>query len=574
MVRRLAKIGIHVCLFLMLGMTAFASENNRVEQLNGEMPNIEVYFYSEESPQEATLELNKEIITATSITSVEESTNHHFFLVDCSGSISYTQMEAIKTAISTFIIDKNAQDTVTLISFGTTVDVLIDAQTDVTMINETVASLEANQNDTLFFDSLAKAATLSEELPEMDRCLLYVFSDSVDYNLGGYTEDEVENLLNNAGLPLYGFGFESGTKESLDNFGALARATGGEIAIINEDNLITTFEETVEEIHSAYIAKFVASTNILPTRGEAATLTIDNNVAYEMNTNITEYISDELAPEIISATQLENGTVEVVFSENVSGANIADNFIVKDSGGTVIPVSASVYEEEKQMATLTFVAMPETGTIQIATNHINDISQDENLIANTMDLEYTNTAAEKESIKNESTVEVVVQESMTGAYIGMLILVMILAVIIIIIVTQKRKKIQDDIEACDDQRRNTDLQQRQLAGETGKAHFQMEEGKQKLVVLEVSNISGASNRVELAIAQTMFIGRSDICDVVFDDIKMSRQHFVIEDTENGFTITNLSQGGTLLNGIQINNTRPLRYGDVIEAGNQRIVFKI
>lgn len=567
MVRKFKILGLFLTMFWMFGLVSLASEDSRIEQINGEMPEIDVYFYADEMPESVTIELEGEIMTSATITDTSESITNHFFLVDCSTSISTAQMNAVKTALTDFVNQKDSDDTVTLIGFGTTIDVLVDTETDSNTIIDAVNTLAANQSDTLFFDSLAKAAAMAEELPEMERCVLYVFSDSVDYNLGGYTESEVENLLNNAGLPLYGFGFDSGNKEDLDNFGALTRATGGAISVVNAENLVETFQNVVEETNSVYIASFTACTNILPSKGAVATITIDET-KYAWTTNITEYIPDDIVPEILSVTQLDNGTVEVQFSEDVSGANVTDNFIVKDSGSVVVAVTSAVYDQELHMSTITFASMPETGTICISTSNINDISQDANLVITSVELEYVNLTA-----VDETEIEAVDnKEDMTGAYVAMILLVIVIATIIIVVVIAKRKKIQEE-ETLQSYNMDTEMQNFSLAGESGKAHFQAEQESQKKIILEVANISGVSNQVELAIAQTLFVGRSNICDVVFDDIKMSRQHFVLEDSGEFFTITNLSQGGTVLNGVPLNGTRPIRYGDVIEAGAQRIVFK-
>ncbi len=92
MVRKLSVIILSMSMFFLLSITVCASEEVRVEQLNATMPNMDVYFYSDEEIEEATLELPEEIISTTRISEVGEQTNHYFFLVDCSGSISDAHM--------------------------------------------------------------------------------------------------------------------------------------------------------------------------------------------------------------------------------------------------------------------------------------------------------------------------------------------------------------------------------------------------------------------------------------------------------------------------------------------------
>lgn len=73
----------------------------------------------------------------------------------------------------------------------------------------------------------------------------------------------------------------------------------------------------------------------------------------------------------------------------------------------------------------------------------------------------------------------------------------------------------------------------------------------------------------------MFIGRSDICNIYFDDDLLSKQHFVIDVTKMGCYIEDLeSTNGTSVNGVKITSRRILLDGDVITAGREKIVFHI
>ena len=71
--------------------------------------------------------------------------------------------------------------------------------------------------------------------------------------------------------------------------------------------------------------------------------------------------------------------------------------------------------------------------------------------------------------------------------------------------------------------------------------------------------------------RSIIVGRSDTCDVYFDDISVSRQHFCLELEEGNFYVTDLeSTGGTYLNGVRIASKQRVSSGDVIDAGRVRI----
>jgi Protein of unknown function (DUF3662)/FHA domain len=71
------------------------------------------------------------------------------------------------------------------------------------------------------------------------------------------------------------------------------------------------------------------------------------------------------------------------------------------------------------------------------------------------------------------------------------------------------------------------------------------------------------------------IGRSRSCDIVLDDVGVSRQHAKVSCLSQGWAVEDL--GST--NGVQVNQSivaeaRPLSDGDHIELGNTEIVFEL
>lgn len=84
---------------------------------------------------------------------------------------------------------------------------------------------------------------------------------------------------------------------------------------------------------------------------------------------------------------------------------------------------------------------------------------------------------------------------------------------------------------------------------------------------------GGSNEIKqsVTLVESLIVGRSSMCDVYFDDVNMSRQHFSIETYNGEFYISDLdSTGGTYLNGVKISIKRKLNNGDIITAGKTKI----
>jgi hypothetical protein len=71
------------------------------------------------------------------------------------------------------------------------------------------------------------------------------------------------------------------------------------------------------------------------------------------------------------------------------------------------------------------------------------------------------------------------------------------------------------------------------------------------------------------------IGRSRDCDIVLDDVGVSRRHAEVRPGVDGWTIADLgSTNGVLLNGKLLGGSEPLQPGDRVELGSTKIVFEL
>ena len=134
-------------------------------------------------------------------------------------------------------------------------------------------------------------------------------------------------------------------------------------------------------------------------------------------------------------------------------------------------------------------------------------------------------------------------------WIGLIILVVIIGIIALRIIRKKAVKIvevnPDDLIKAD----------------------------RKLIRLTITDRSGAIKDVEWDVEGSLFVGRSDICNIYFDDDRLSKQHFVVEVNKMGCYIEDLeSTNGTFVNGVKITSRRMLLDGDIITVGREKIVF--
>jgi Protein of unknown function (DUF3662)/FHA domain len=71
------------------------------------------------------------------------------------------------------------------------------------------------------------------------------------------------------------------------------------------------------------------------------------------------------------------------------------------------------------------------------------------------------------------------------------------------------------------------------------------------------------------------VGRSRDCEIVLDDVGISRQHAEIRPSGGGWTIEDLgSTNGVMVNGEEIRGARTLHPGDRVELGSTEVVFEV
>jgi pSer/pThr/pTyr-binding forkhead associated (FHA) protein len=71
----------------------------------------------------------------------------------------------------------------------------------------------------------------------------------------------------------------------------------------------------------------------------------------------------------------------------------------------------------------------------------------------------------------------------------------------------------------------------------------------------------------------MIIGRADDCDIVIDNLAVSRHHAIIEKWDGGYCIKDLdSNNGTFVNGRKITEAKSLSFGDQIGIGKHVLLF--
>ncbi len=571
MVRKIAVILMLLLLaaaFLPVGAAAAAPEI-RIEQVQSEMPELRAWFYADgAAPGTVTATLGGTALELSELRQYDPEKDgiSYFFLVDCSTSTTSAQIAAVKSVLNDFAADLPHNATVTLISFGVEVKILLDRESDGAAIREKVATLAANEDGTLFFDALAKTiSAASAKEYALERKVAFIFSDAVDYNLGGYTKAEIDDLLDSAGFPIYALGFNTGSKEGLDNFGAVARRSGGEIAVVSPATLPDAFAAMRSHIDNTMTARFTAPTNLVEPKQQTFSLQTDVvPAAAAKQIALQHWRPDTTAPGITAIEQQSAESIKIIFSEAVQGASDPESYNIKNKAGDLLGIQAAAYDETERSVVLTFSAPPNSGTYTVDCPGVTDVSMERNPVASGSSFSFRGTAG----------------GGGVSPVAWAVLAVGILGIIVIAAVISSRKRAAaaaavgtTAVAATGLAAGSLELEQAASYGSEMQVHFSQSAQPLPKVRLQVTNHAGSSRTVDVPVNKTLFVGRSDVCEIYFDDTAMSRQHFVISEDNGVYTLTNLSEtGGTVLNGVRLNNPRALNNGDVIEAGRQKIAF--
>ncbi len=167
---------------------------------------------------------------------------HTVVLFDNSLSISKDNKEKAISVLQSYFENKNANEYITLATFGEDIQIMADRINDSTILTTALHDIQHNNQDTYLTDVLYEYLdTLSVD--EFTRFI--VMSDGVDNKAIGITKDELLEKLKKNAHPIYTLGHVYKNNESeLENMFALSRATGGNTFLLDEisDNSIVVNE--------------------------------------------------------------------------------------------------------------------------------------------------------------------------------------------------------------------------------------------------------------------------------------------------------------------------------------------
>lgn len=551
------------------------------EQAQGKEPNVTVYMTGSKMRQDVSVNGKIKNISLSQngeITSFEQSGKHisYIILMDNSGSVHQAQFEESKSQLVGLRQSLKKGDKMTLYTVGTDSPEGEKTQIFSSKIKETdenlasdcekisaITYMNTKQSMTVLYRSLNEI--LHEEFSPKMRTIVLLITDGEDDSKGKDIDNvSTANTVKEASVPVYGIllANKKGTEDEkilyTKNQILAEKNCRGYYADCSVNPTVESVQTAFAEISQliqkdTYVVKLLAATNKAAGR-QTLQMEVNKTSVDPVIIDYSDFEEDAESPEIVGEIEKvsENAiTFTLQDSNGVSAKDAKDksHYSIQtkseDGKGKSWPI-ASVSVEEKERETVVTLTMKDdlfTEDYILRCSDIRDTSQD----ANAMNASLEFSVKDGLNPKKEAAVSAV----KSFWWIGLILLIIVLGILIIRAIQKKKTEV---IEVNPDELVKADT---------------------KKIWLTITDRAGAIKDVEWDVEGSLFIGRSSICNIYFDDDRLSKQHFVIEVTKMGCYLEDLqSTNGTFVNGVKVTNRRMLIDGDVITAGRETFVFHV
>lgn len=551
--------GIILCILMLCILSvptaAYASDTSEkmtIEQARIYMPDIRVYYYPGSSLTDGvTASLSDQKLTVVNSYPYSEDKNgtDYYILVDVSLSISKDYFADIRQALISFPDGMKDKDTLSVLTFGDQVNVVLDKEKKADTIKSTLEGLDNNDMNTHLFEALNKTAELADKEENIEkRSVALVISDGEDCSTNESTRNEALEGLQKAGIPLYAMAVrETAHGEAnafIEAFSDFVRAANGQLSVFGLGEAQTCMQNIQNRLNSVQVLELKAPSNRITSVMQPLTL-VASGAGSESLQVCPRYNKKDTEAPSASVKQISEKELRVVYSEPVKNAEDTANYKVT-CDGEVVPVYTVDYREKKKAAAvLTFREPLEDGDYIVEFQGISDNSMEENMISQNAQLHIGPGGENAEEPETEPDTDTDSEEGngipAVGIVLTAVLLIGIAAALAFFMI--KRKKSEEE-PSLDESRLRLTIKSD-------------EEEKTK----------------EVVIRDRLIFGRSSECDIAVIDKLLSRRHFMIEKEDGLFYISDLdSMNGTMLNGIRITARCRLKNGDVVQAGSLFIII--
>lgn len=578
------------------GSVSLAAEDSSIEQVYADLPEVTVYGHGiSDLAAEAYLGQEKLEVTEALPFAQTGEPIYYYVLLDVSNSMPEAYFESIKNSILHFETTLQPGDRMALYTFGEQVQMVLPEEHTPEQTQAAMMTIDNTDNRTLLFEAISMAADRAEQVPPevCRRRVLVVISDGEDFTIGKTGAQEAQENLKQKGIPAYAYGIEDTARENINNFGEFARVSGGRFTVFGRLQAGMLLDTLSQEMGASEVVRLTAGTNVPTNRMETFSIRLTDNTKLTRETPVFRHIPDTTAPVLVRADKVADDQVEVEFSESVKGADAASAYRVvrldpkKDKGkkdkdkddedededskdedekdkddrddedAEVAGVaSVNVSKDDPNVVLLTFANELKPGDYEVSCVGITDYSMESNAVVGIGEFEVEQPPLGTRMLR-----------AVKEWYWIFLILIVIVLILVFWTIYRKVKKGRGVIYV--------DGKPVMASGVEIHKHVEIQEQETgRPFWMRVSVKGGRMEEMQLQMISSFIVGRSNICNLYFDDKRMSRQHFALEWEGGDIYITDLNTtNGTMVNNVRIHQRRRLQQNDKITAGSVEFVIR-
>lgn len=479
-------------------------------------------------------------------------------LMDTSGSMTGTGINAAKSAAASFVTSLSAEDRVAVVTFNDAIETVVDFTTDHQSARDRISLIDATRGaGTCLYDAAYRAVQMTATVPSGRRAVV-LFTDGVDEKASGglcsvNTADDVIKIATEGGTrtPVYTMGMGRVDENTLKR---LAGNTGGRYFYSPDANRVDViFRELSNSLRSQYAIEYSS------TAGPGGhTLAVTARYLNSQDTDTRSFL-------------LPNFPLRLTFSEPAEGAEVSGETTVRvETFGQGETIQAVLFQIDGEtvatVSTGTYTTQIDFGAYLAGELTIEAVAQGAGgieLARASRTVEVIPRAVEPTPIVDDGDGEGI-SEYLIYILGGVLLLV-VAFVFILIVFLRKRKERQRDLEW-----------EQKVGGVGAPTVEEFSSGSDatmdswempsdaygRLIVLASDDSAMINQHFDITHSRTA-LGRKADNDIIFPkDSPVSRHHAVIEERNGGLFLEEVEDDGKLPTYNTFVNERDVR-GDAI-----------
>lgn len=543
-----------------------------VEQARGKAPNVTAYVNGKKVTKESTytaeiegddFKENVNLVWQSTQTFKESKEGiRYIILLDNSRSVAEWQFYQAKKELVTLRKNISDKDQMNLYTVGSDRAsgnkkqiVKSVGKQNLKQDIKAIQSISREKAKTVLYRSLNQVLETADNIKQ--RTIILLLTDGEDDSQGKNNQTyQVNEVLKQSKIPIYGLLLENvsqhpnwqkieNTKRNIFD----EKISRGYYEECNSSKAVAKGFQKIRQIlyNETYVVTYQEENNSNKTTTNAKLCMTSNGNEVKLGNGRFSYNrreKDTKGPVIQKIKKTSANAIQLEIKDDktksILGADKKENYIVKDKDKKDWKIDKVNVKKGKYE--LIFAQKLYSGDYTITCNGITDDSQEQNPVQKSAKFSFKGRSAGLEGAK---------EFAKSYWWILLLLIVLLLGGGIFVVVRRK-------------------------AGEvTGLDIDSLEKSASKRIRLLITDGQGNVSEEEIRVEGSIFVGRSDICNIYFEDDLLSRQHFAIEITKMGCYVVDLqTTNATYVNGVKLTEKRKLTSGDVITAGREKFVFCI